>query len=137
MLNKISANTKKRILYGTLFIFLTWLALATRQHQSWFCPLLVQYGGDTIWAAMFLFFLRMFFLCINIAKLAAINFLLGVADETLQLYHAPWIEAIRHTKVGGLMLGFGFMWSDILCYFIGSCLSMCIIWLVEKTVFKI
>ena len=65
---------KKKVLYFLLFIFLTWLALATRNHKNWFCPLVVQYGGDAIWAAMFLFFLRIFFTKINIVKLAIINF---------------------------------------------------------------
>ncbi len=46
----------KRIFYGTCVIFLTWLALATRHHPQWFHPLIQQYGGDTIWAGMFLFF---------------------------------------------------------------------------------
>lgn len=125
---------KKKVLYFLLFIFLTWLALATRNHKNWFCPLVVQYGGDTIWAAMFLFFLRIFFTKINIVKLAIINFLLGAADETLQLYQAPWIQAIRHTKIGGLLLGFGFLWSDITCYFIGTLLSLCAIVLIEKSI---
>jgi Protein of unknown function (DUF2809) len=123
---------KKKVLYFLVFIFLTWLALATRNHKNWFCPLIVQYGGDTIWAAMFLFFLRIFFTKTNIVNLAITNFLLGAADETLQLYQAPWIQAIRHTKIGGLLLGFGFLWSDIICYFIGTLLSLCTILLIEK-----
>ncbi len=66
--------------------------------------------------------------------LKPINFLLGAADETLQLYQAPWIQAIRHTKIGGLLLGFGFLWSDIICYFIGTLLSLCAIVLIEKSI---
>ena len=39
--------------------------------------------------------------------------------EILQLYKADWIQAIRHTRLGGLILGFDFVWSDIVCYTVG------------------
>ena len=39
--------------------------------------------------------------------------------EISQLYHAPWIDSIRATTLGGLILGFGFLWSDLICYTVG------------------
>jgi len=36
-----------------------------------------------------------------------------------QLYHAPWIDAIRQATLGGLVLGFGFLWTDLVCYLVG------------------
>jgi hypothetical protein len=39
--------------------------------------------------------------------------------EISQFYHAPWIDAIRQTRIGGLILGFGFLWSDLVCYTAG------------------
>lgn len=44
--------------------------------------------------------------------------------EISQLYHAPWIDAIRATALGGLVLGFCFLWSDILCYTVGVLLGI-------------
>ena len=128
---KMSA-TLLRIIYCGIFIFLTWLALATRSHHQWFHPLIVAYGGDVIWAGMFLFFLRMFFLHTTLWKLALINYALGAADEFSQLYRAPWANTIRATTIGRLMFGVGFLWSDILCYAIGTLLAFVIIWLVER-----
>ena len=43
----------------------------------------------------------------------------SVAVEVSQLYHAPWIDSIRHTTLGGLILGFDFLWSDLVCYAVG------------------
>ena len=43
----------------------------------------------------------------------------AVAIELSQLYHAPWIDSIRRTTLGGLILGFGFLWSDLACYALG------------------
>jgi hypothetical protein len=128
--------TARRIIYGIVFIFLTWLALATRSHHQWFSPLIVEYGGDTIWAGMFLFFLRMIFLHTPLWKLAIINYALGVADEFSQRYQAPWANSIRATTLGRLLFGAGFLWSDILCYAIGTLLAFIIIGLSEKTWIK-
>ena len=121
----------RRVIYCAISIFLTWLALATRSHHQWFSPLLIEYGGDVIWAGMFLFFLRMIFLKIPLWKLALINYALGVADEFTQLYRAPWANQVRATTLGRLLFGAGFLWSDILCYAIGSLLAFAAIWTFE------
>jgi hypothetical protein len=127
---------RKRIIYFLLFIFLTWLALATRHHPQWFHPIIAEYGGDIIWSGMFLFFLRAFFLKTALWKLALISYGLGVADEASQLYHAPWIESIRRTTTGHLLLGDTFVWSDIICYAIGILLAFIIILILERTYFN-
>ena len=120
-----------RIIYGVSVIFLTWLALTTRSHHQWFHPLILEYGGDIIWAGMVLFFLRMIFLRTALWKLALAGYAFGVADECSQLYRAPWANTIRQTTLGRLLFGAGFLWSDILCYAIGILLAFMIIWLAE------
>jgi hypothetical protein len=122
----------RRVIYGILFIFFIWLALATRHHHEWFSPLIIEYGGDTIWAGAFLFFLRMLFLKIPLWKLALVGYGLGVADEFTQLYQAPWANQVRATTLGRLLFGAGFLWSDILCYAIGTLLAFCMIALLEN-----
>jgi glycopeptide antibiotics resistance protein len=49
--------------------------------------------------------------------LAALTFSFSI--EISQLYHASWIDALRAYPLGGLILGFGFLWSDVVCYTIG------------------
>ena len=124
----------RKIIYLLLFVFCTWLAIATRTHPQWFPFLIAKYGGDTIWAGMFLFFMRIFFSRMKLWKLALICYVLGVADELLQLYHAPWIESIRQTRIGGLILGFGFLWSDIICYAVGIVIAYLMIIVIEKLI---
>lgn len=43
--------------------------------------------------------------------------------EISQLYHAPWIDSLRSQTLGGLILGFGFLWSDLGCYCVGVTLG--------------
>lgn len=52
-------------------------------------------------------------------RLAAGALAVSVAVECSQLYHAPWIDAIRDTRFGALVLGSGFLWTDLLCYAVG------------------
>jgi hypothetical protein len=50
---------------------------------------------------------------------AGISLGLSFLVEISQLYHAPWTDSIRQTTLGGLVLGFGFLWSDLACYSVG------------------
>jgi hypothetical protein len=49
--------------------------------------------------------------------LLALAFAWGV--EFSQLYHAPWIDAVRATLPGRLVLGTTFNWPDLLAYALG------------------
>ena len=44
-----------------------------------------------------------------------------------RMNHARWI-AVRRTTLGGLVLGFGFLWSDLACYTVGIGLGMVLEW---------
>jgi hypothetical protein len=123
---------KRRIVYLVLFAFFIWLALATRHHPQWFHPLIAKYGGDIIWAGDFLLFFRAIFPRTNLLKLAIFNYLFGVADEVSQLWHTPWLDAIRHTTIGRLLLGLGFLWSDIVCYAVGTVIAIGLVMLIDK-----
>ena len=53
----------------------------------------------------------------------------SVLVEVSQLFHAPWIDSIRRTTLGGLVLGFDFVWSDLACYAVGVGLGLLIEWI--------
>ena len=48
---------------------------------------------------------------------AAISFCYII--EISQFYLAPWIDSIRNTTLGSLILGFRFLWSDLFAYAAG------------------
>ncbi|HEY9609181.1 DUF2809 domain-containing protein [Allocoleopsis sp.] len=53
--------------------------------------------------------------------------------EFLQLWHPPFLEAMRRTLPGRLVLGNAFTWSDFPAYFFGSLLGwvwmrLCLAW---------
>jgi hypothetical protein len=51
---------------------------------------------------------------------------ISLAVEVSQLFHPAWLEAIRGVKLGGWLLGFGFVWSDLVCYTVGVVLALLI-----------
>ncbi len=51
---------------------------------------------------------------------AAGVFVATSALETLQLWHPPFLEAIRATFLGATLIGTTFVWSDFLYYAVGS-----------------
>ena len=126
----------RKIIYSILFVFCTWLALATRWYPQYFFDLVVKYGGDVIWSGMFLFFLRIFFAKTSLWKLALCSYVFGVLIEFSQLYRPAWLVAFRRTFIGKTLLGSGFLWSDIVCYAIGTLLAMLLIILIEKITAK-
>jgi hypothetical protein len=76
-------------------------------------------GGDALWALMV--FVGLGFLLPRastlLVALLALTFAWGV--EFSQLYHAPWLDAIRATIPGRLVLGNTFNWPDLPAYALG------------------
>jgi hypothetical protein len=81
------------------------------------------YAGDALWAGMIYFGFRFLLLKSPFKTSFIATILFTYCIEISQLYQADWLNTIRHTKLGGLVLGFGFLWSDLLMYFIGISLA--------------
>ena len=99
------------------------LGLTSRKNVIDYPEWFVVYGGDTLWAT--LVFLG---ICVLLPKLTTLVVIVlalafSFAIEASQLYQAPWLNDIRSTTLGGLILGFGFKWSDCLCYAVGVTLG--------------
>jgi hypothetical protein len=85
---------------------------------------LAEYAGDTLWALMLFLLVCTLLAGRPVLVRAAISLALAFLVEISQLYHAPWIDAIRQTTLGGLVLGFGFLWTGLVCYSVGIALGV-------------
>lgn len=112
---------RSRIVYALLIAAVIALGLASRaQATQPFLPQFInEYAGDTLYALMVFFGIGFLFPKLSTWRVTALSFGVSVLIECSQLYHAPWIDAIRQTRIGGLILGFGFLWSDLVCYAVG------------------
>ncbi|MEP6513234.1 MAG: DUF2809 domain-containing protein [Parafilimonas sp.] len=124
----------KRWLYLILIAINIPLGLSTRYYNTYFSDIFKTYGGDTFAASCIFFGLRFIFLKVKLWRIAILNYIVCIAIETLQLYHAPWIEKIRHTPPFGILLGYGFLWSDWLCYAAGTIIAFAVAWFADNQV---
>ncbi|PEJ39686.1 ribosomal maturation YjgA family protein [Bacillus pseudomycoides] len=110
---------RNRLLYAILTIIVVILGLASRKFAYALPNLLNAYLGDALWAFMIFIGFGFLFHKMKIKKIAFLSLLFCYGIEISQLYHADWIDNIRATTLGGLVLGYGFLWSDLLAYTIG------------------
>lgn len=79
----------------------------------------VNYVGDALWALMIFLLLGLFFVHARTRTLfiAALTITYGI--EISELYQAEWINQLRSIKIIGLILGYTFLWSDLVAYTCG------------------
>ena len=104
----------RRIQYFILIILVIALGITSRKMEG-----VPTFFGDTLYAVMVYFGLRMLFVNFNIQKTAILALLFCFTIEFLQLYDAEWMLEIRKTTFGHYVLGQGFLWSDLVYYGIG------------------
>jgi hypothetical protein len=114
---------RSRPLYLALAAATVALGLASRRFRSALPAFVGAYAGDVLWAAMVYLLAAAVWPRASVRRLAVGTAVFALAIELGQLYHAPWIDAVRHTRIGGLVLGFGFLWSDLACYAAGIALA--------------
>ena len=118
---------KTRILYFFIICLVIILGLLSRKLD--FVPLFV---GDILYAMMIYFIVRLLLLNSDLKKITIISLSICYIIELFQLYQANWIVGIRNTTFGHLVLGKGFLWSDLLAYTLGIILC----YIVEKFIFN-
>ncbi len=110
---------RNRLLYGFMIIIVIILGLCSRKMAIFLPDFLNTYLGDALWALMIFIAFGLIFREMKTNKIALIGISFCYLIELSQLYHASWIDNIRKTSLGGLVLGYGFLWSDLLAYTIG------------------
>lgn len=111
--------TRPRILYLLLIPATIATGLFARMKKEWFTEIVNLYLGDALYAVMVYFIVSFLFPQKKVMHKAITALLFCYGIELLQLYQAEWMKAIRATLPGKLVLGSGFLWSDLLAYFIG------------------
>jgi hypothetical protein len=102
---------KARLKYCVL-IFIVMVAGLLSRKILW-VPQLV---GDLLWALMVYLMVRVLLINVSIKQVAIISLAFCFVIEFSQLYQANWINHIRQTLPGRLILGQGFLWSDLVAY---------------------
>jgi hypothetical protein len=117
------AAPRSRVVSGAMLMLVIAAGLGSRILGHHLPPFVAVYAGDTLYATMVFVGLGILAPRASTARLAATALAVSCAIEISQLYHAPWIDAIRRTSPGALVLGHGFLWSDLACYVAGVALG--------------
>lgn len=109
---------RNRKLYSLLVCITIIFGLISR--SSIVPKIIYPYIGDYLYTIMCFFIFGFFLRKKEPFIIALISILFCYLIEILQLCQLHWINSIRSYKIGGLILGHGFLWSDIICYTLGG-----------------
>ena len=85
-------------------------------------------AGDALWASMMFWWVTVLWPTGLVSMRAAAALAISWVVEFSQLMHAPWLEQLRATRLGPLVLGTGFDPRDLASYAVGVLLA----WFIAK-----
>lgn len=110
---------RRRGLYAAWIAVVIGCGLASRSESLALPAFLAKYGGDGLWALMIFLAFGFLLPARGTAAVAGLAAAVCAAVEFAQLYHAPWIDAVRRTWFGRVALGDTFGWGDLAAYLAG------------------
>lgn len=110
--------SRHRLLLAVCIVVVVLLGLASRKY-SLFPPGLGKYPGDALWSLMVYFGWALFKPSASSCRIAILTLVTSYLIEFSQLIQMPWLNMIRHTTLGYLVLGTVFSWYDLVAYTIG------------------
>ena len=125
--------SRNRVIYLLLIASTVLIGLLSRKFGYYLPEYLNTYLGDALWALMVFLIFGFIFPKQNSLRIAFVSISFCFIIEISQLYHAPWIDSIRANSLGGLILGFGFMWTDLVAYNLGVAFGTLLELLLHKT----
>jgi Protein of unknown function (DUF2809) len=100
------------------------LGLATRMNSVPMPDLVRDYGGDVLSATCIYFGVRFILETRNLWHCGAIAFVICVLIELQQLITWKPLLRLREDTPMDILLGHGFLWSDLVCYAVGVALGL-------------
>jgi hypothetical protein len=107
---------KARLIYLALIILTAIVGLVSRELSPSVVPLFI---GDILWGLAVFLLMRFIFIDKTLRLTLALSLIYAYAIEFSQLYKAPWIDSLRQTFFGKVMLGETFYIGDLASYTIG------------------
>nr|WP_311315375.1 DUF2809 domain-containing protein [Neobacillus mesonae] len=115
----MTAATRKRIIYTFMIIVTIILGLSSRKYDDALPLFVAENAGDMLWAMMVYFGFRFLLVRSDLRTAIILSLLFSFGIEFSQLYQADWINQLRGTVLGALILGHGFLAADLIRYCFG------------------
>ncbi len=126
---------RPRWVYALAALIVIALGLASRWDAVGLPWFVAKYSGDALWGLVVFIGLAFLFHSLSTRLVAALAAMFACAVEFSQLFHPPWLDAIRANKLCGLVVGSPsstFAWGDIAAYLVGISLAV----IIESIVFR-
>lgn len=122
--NERSARRRRaRVAYIAAVFAAIALGLGSRAFAGRLPVFVAEHFGDALWACMIYFGFRACFAHWKVSFALWCSLAFCFAIEFSQLYQADWINRIRETTLGALVLGKGFLTADLVRYSAGIAVS--------------
>ncbi len=124
-----SEIAKRRMIAGSLVPLVIAIGLGCKYYRGAGSEVINNFGPASV-AYVLLWMLLLFLIVPRVECVwqIAIGVCLGTCLlEFLQLWHPPWLEALRATLLGRLVFGNTFSWWDFPAYFIGCLLGVAVL----------
>ena len=122
-MNEPDAVERSRPVYLVLLTLTVVAGLASRIYRGSIPLVLDRYAGDTLWATAVLLLLGLLYPRARTRSLALAAAAISLAVECSQLAHPAWLDALRRVPGVALVLGYDFVWIDLVCYAAGVVLG--------------
>lgn len=119
----MSRLIRSRPLYAGAGTVVMATGLLWRSHLLPLPVSVAKYGGDAGWALLVFIGFGFFLNTASTLRIAVLAACCAGGVEFSQLYHAVWIDAVRATRTGHLVLGSTFNAPDLLAYAAGIALG--------------
>ncbi len=113
------ATARNRVHYALFVLLVIGAGLFLRSRFCGAPPVIEKYGGDALWALVVFLGLGFLFPRAATFTLAVSALTISWGVEFFQLYRAPWLDALRATLPGKLILGSTFNLPDLPAYALG------------------
>lgn len=123
---------RNRTFYFVFFVAIIFLGFFSRVFATNLPTFIGNYLPDALWGMMVFFGLGMLFDKASTTRLAMYSLLFAYGIECSQLLQHPILMELRSTTFGGLVLGHGFLWSDLVCYTVGIFVGVMLEIIVQK-----
>lgn len=127
------SSRRHPLIWLGLVVLVASLGISSRCFAAELPPFVAAYAGDTLWATTVFLGLGLLMPTTSTRRVATLALIVSLLVEVSQLYKARWIDSVRRTALGGLVLGFDFVASDLACYAAGVGLGMLIARLVRRS----
>jgi hypothetical protein len=120
----VAQSRRSAIVYLGMIGLAAWLALYARQYALAHPSSAVDLVGDGLWALLVFAAIGLFFPTISSWQAASLAFIIPALLEVGHLYHVPWLDPIRGTSIGLVVLGTKSIMADFACYAAGALVGM-------------